>query len=316
LIKQKLATITGVKSVAGSSANFASRFNGLKTSAWVGEKRDIVALKYYYMDEDFVPTMHFALTAGRNLPALSPGEKEKYILVNEKAAQALGFSEPSKAIGQNLWVNDSTQMEIAGVLKDFRYENAGSPIDPLAFRFSREFSTNLYIETAGVDKAAIESHVKAVLSDLKAAQPESVTWLAEDLEKANSQAATISLLGFLAFIALAIASLGLLGLVVYTVEVKRKEISVRKVIGASEVQIMKILSRGFIRLLLISGLIAMPIGWILANMFIQVFSERTSFNLFHVLVCFLFLLGIGLFTILSQTYKAAIANPIKNLRME
>lgn len=316
LVKQKLATVSGVKSVAASSASFTKRFNGMKSPVWLGGKKDIVSLKYYFADEDFVPTMQFGLLAGRNLPLSAPGSKEQYILLNQKAAQALGFTDPSTAVGQNLWINDSTQMEIAGILKNFRYENAGSPIDPLAFRLDRESSNILYIETVGDDKTAIEGRVKAVLTELKAAQPESVTWLADDIKKSNSQAATISLLGFLAFIALAIASLGLLGLVVYTVEVKRKDISVRKVIGASEIQIMRILSKGFIKLLLISGLIAMPIGWLLASMFIQIFTERTSFNLFHVVMCFLFLLGIGLFTILSQTYKAATANPVKNLRME
>ena len=168
----------------------------------------------------------------------------------------------------------------------------------------------------GSDKSATEGRVKAALKELGAKQPVTVSWLADDLERSNSQAATISLLGFLGFIALAIATLGLLGLVVYTVEVKSKEISVRKVIGASEMQLVKILSKGFIKLLFISGLIAMPIGWFLAKMFLQNFSDRTQFDFVNVLMCFLFLLGVGLFTIISQTYKAAMANPVKSLRTE
>jgi putative ABC transport system permease protein len=171
------------------------------------------------------------------------------------------------------------------------------------------------VETQG-DKAVLQKRVELALKSLHASQPFTVSWLDDNLDEANSQTASISLLGFLGFIALAIATLGLLGLVVYTVEVKGKEISIRKIIGASEMQLVTILSKSFIKLLFIAGFIAMPIGWLLSAMFLQNFSERTSFGFINVIMCFLFLLAIGLFTIISQTYKAAMANPVKNMRSE
>jgi putative ABC transport system permease protein len=259
--------------------------------------------------------MGFAFLAGKNFPS-STQDKERYMLLNETAVRAFGFTDVSKAVGEKLWLNDSTQLEITGVLKDFNYEGAGRSLDPLAFRTKDDAYTNVYVETTVNDRTAVEDRVKTALKDLNATSPITVSWLADDLAKANSQAATISLLGFLSFIALAIATLGLLGLVVYTVEVKSKEISIRKIIGAGEKQIIKILSNGFIKLLFIAGFIAMPIGWFLAKMFLQNFSVRAQFDLVNVLMCFLFLLIIGLFTIISQTYKAATAKPIKNLRTE
>jgi putative ABC transport system permease protein len=145
------------------------------------------------------------------------------------------------------------------------------------------------VETTGNNKTAVEDRVKAALKELSTTSPITVSWLADDLDKANSQAATISLLGFLSFIAISIATLGLLGLVVYTVEVKSKEISIRKIIGAGEKQIINICQTGFIKLLFIAGLIAMPIGWLLAKMFLQNFSVRTKFDLVNVLtVLFVF----------------------------
>jgi putative ABC transport system permease protein len=140
--------------------------------------------------------------------------------------------------------------------------------------------------------------------------------LDEVLDENNSQKATVSLLGYLAFIALSIASLGLLGLVIYTIEVKRKEISIRKIIGASEKQLVRILSQRFVKLIIIAGLIAMPLGYIAGFLFLQNFAFRIHFGIWNVLCCFLFLFSIGLFTIISQTYKAAISNPVKNLRTE
>lgn len=115
---------------------------------------------------------------------------------------------------------------------------------------------------------------------------------------------------------IAIASLGLLGLVIYTVEVKRKEISVRKIIGASEKQLVAMLSGSFIKLLLIAGLIATPLGYVAGFLFLQNFVSRADFGLHTAVFCFVFLLCIGLITVISQTYKAASANPAKDLRME
>ena len=315
LVSQKLINTTGIKAVSATSANFAKHFNGMNTPVWVSNKKDAIGLNYYYANQDFISAMHFAFLAGRNFPG-STQDKERYVLLNEEAAHAFGFTDVSKAVGEKLWLNDSTQLEVSGVLKNFNYEGAGRIIEPVAFRTKNNAYTNLYVETTGNDKTAMENRVKAVLKEFDTTSPVTLSWLADDLDKANSQAATISLLGFLSFIALAIATLGLLGLVVYTVEVKSKEISVRKIIGAGERQLIHILSKGFIKLLFIAGFIAMPIGWFLAKMFLQNFSVRAQFDFSNVLMCFLFLLLIGLFTIISQTYKAATANPVKNLRTE
>jgi putative ABC transport system permease protein len=312
---QKINNVSGVKSVAATSANFTKHFNGMNAPVWLSNEKDAIGLNYYYADANFISSMHFGFVAGRNFSVEMQDNKEQYILLNEKAAHVLGFTDAAKAVGEKLWLNDSTQLEITGVLKDFHYENAGKPIAPLAFRTRKDAYSYLYIEMAG-DKASLRNRVEVALSSLHATQPFTVSWLDDDLNKSNSQTATISLLGFLGFIALAIATLGLLGLVVYTVETKGKEISVRKIIGAGEIQIVTILSKGFIKLLFIAGFIAMPIGWLLSVMFLQNFSERTSFGFINVVMCFLFLLAVGLFTIISQTYKAAIANPVKSLRTE
>ena len=316
IARQQIAGLNGVVDVAASSANFSQRFNGMNAPVWMANKNESVGLNYYYADEKFTAILKFGFVAGINFPPPADDAKERYMLLNEKAAHAVGFTESSKAVGQKLWVNDSTQLEIIGVLKDFTYEGTGRPIAPLAFRSKKDAFSFLYVQTEDVDKKASGNRVKKALAGLPVTQPIAVSWLDAELDRSNSQTATISLLGFLGFIALSIATLGLLGLVIYTVEVKGKEISIRKIIGADEKELVKILSTGFVKLLAIAGLIAMPVGWILGNLFLQNFSVRINFGFINVLMCFLFLLGIGLFTIVSQTYKAAIANPVKRLRTE
>jgi putative ABC transport system permease protein len=316
IASQKIAQLSGVKSVSAMSATLGKHFMGMNVPVWISNKNETTVLNYYYADEHFIPSMALTLLNGKNFSATSDENKESDIIINEKAAGALGFKDYSKAIGQRLWINDSTHLEIVAVVKNFNYENAGKPIAPLAFRNKKNAFNYLYVSTDKANRQQLESHIKQVWKGFGAAQPFSVSWLSEDIDNGNSQRATISLLGYLAFIAVAIASLGLLGLVIYTVEVKRKEISVRKIIGAGQKQLVMMLSRGFIKLLFIAGLIAMPLGYAAGFLFLQNFASRISFGPANALLCFAFLLIIGLATIISQTYKAAIENPAKNLRIE
>ena len=103
---------------------------------------------------------------------------------------------------------------------------------------------------------------------------------------------------------------------IFSVKTKRKEISIRKVIGASERQLVALLSKGFIRLLAIAGFIAIPIGYSAAYLFLLNFAHRVSFRPGAAFLCFLLLLLIGLATIISQTWRAAAANPVKDLHIE
>lgn len=312
---EKISKITGVNSVAATIANFTRRFNGLSAPVWISNSKEVVNLQYYYADKNFIPSMKLSFVAGNNFPSESRN-MEQYIVLNQTAVQAFGFKNAEAAIGQKLWINDSSRAEVTGVIKDFQYKGAAQPVEPLAFRNKPGSYSYLYINTDGSNKKSVEAGLQNAWNELQPSHPLDFFWLDEELDKSNSQTATISLLGFLAFIALAIASLGLLGLVVYTVEVKRKEISIRKIVGADKKQLVQILSKGFIILLLIAGLIAMPIGYLLGKMFLQNFANRTSFGLLQLSACFMLMFVIGLFTVISQTYKAAMMNPVKSLRTE
>ncbi len=315
IASQKIAGISGVNTVSAMSSDFGKRFQGMNMPVWISNKKDALPLNYYYADGTFIPAMKMDFVAGSNFPATG-ADKENYIILNEKAVHALGISKAENALGEKLWINDSTRLEIRGVLKDFIYEGAGRPVEPLAFRNKEKACNYLYVAAGYTDKKKLESRIKQVWNSLAPSAPFTPSWLNDVIARANSQTATVSLLGYLAFIALAIASLGLLGLVIYTIEVKRKEISIRKILGSSPKQLIGMLSKGFIRLIIIAGVIAMPLGFIAGRLFLQNFAYRIHFGIWNVLLCFFFLLSIGLFTIVSQTYKAAVANPVESLRNE
>ncbi|HEV8081832.1 MAG TPA: ABC transporter permease [Chitinophagaceae bacterium] len=311
---QKIGSVSGVTSVAAMSSDLGKRFQGMNAPVWISDKKNALPLNYYYTEESFIPSMKIVFVAGKNFTVSTKDDED--IILNEKAVRALGISKVENALGEKVWVSDSLRLEIIGVLKDFAYEGVGRPVAPLAFRNKKNAYNYLYVVAGNTDKKKLEGHIKQAWNTLAPLQPYSFSWLGEVIDEGNSQTATVSLLGYLAFIAMAIASLGLLGLVIYTIEVKRKEISIRKIIGANEKQLVKMLSQRFIKLIIIAGLIAMPLSYTAGFLFLQNFAYRIHFGLWNVLLCFFFLLSIGLFTIISQTYKAATSNPVKSLRTE
>ena len=313
---QRVATVSGIVAISALSTTFGHHFNGMNTPVWISNKADALRLNYYYASSNFFSNMQFQLLAGHTFPATGEAGNEKYVLINEQAAMALGFKDYTAAVGQHLWINDSSKLEIAGVLKNFNYENAGMNIKPLAIRNRKNATNYLYIGTGNTDKTTVAKRIEQSLKTIAPAQAFSSTWLNEDLEQSNSQTATISLLGYIAFMVIAIATLGLTGLVIYTVETKRKEVSIRKILGADNTQLVTMLSKGFIKLLFIAGFIAVPLGYTAGYLFMQNFANRSDFGVATALLCFVFLLATGLATIVSQTYRAARANPAKEMRME
>lgn len=341
IASQMVAMVSGVKSVSLLSTTFKPHFEGMRGHAWVdNQQKDAVSINYFFTDPSFIPSMHLGIIAGRNFDALPDSSSEREIILNMRAVRSLGFKSYADAPGSRIWVNDSTQLTIIGVVNDFKYENAGKPVDPMAFRNKRDVFAYLFIgvdsvdnmggpdkarwrdKKGGSDKGAIDSRVDItrrvglVWKTLAPSVTFTSSWLDEDLDQNNAQKATISLLGYLAFIALSIATLGLLGLVIFTVETRRKEISIRKVIGAGKGEVIKILSKSYILLLVISGAIAVPLGYTLSFLFLQNFAERVGYVFVGAMVSFLSLLSIGMVTIISQTWKAAMDNPVNSLRTE
>ncbi|MDP4211627.1 MAG: ABC transporter permease [Bacteroidota bacterium] len=317
ILSQKIGMLSGVQSVTGLSTTFEGHFYGMRSPARIdNQQKDAASVNYFFTDPAFIPSMHLELLAGRNFSPVPDSGREEDIILNAQAVKGFGIKSNQLALGKKLWVNDSTALTIIGVVNDFKYENAGKPVYPMAFRNKTGALNYLFISVDPTEKDAITQRIARAWKSLSPAEPFSFSWLDQDLDKNNSQRATLSLLGYLAFIALSIATLGLLGLVVYTVETRRKEIGIRKVIGGSQQQIVGILSKGFIRLLFIAGAIAVPIGYVLSIFFLQNFVTRVGYGLFSALSCFAFLMLIGLFTIISQTYKASMENPVKSLRTE
>jgi len=314
-VASTLAGTSGVTSVSGLSVAFKPRYEGARGPGWIDKnQKGQININYFFADHAFIPAMKIDLLAGTNFTA--DDSTERSVIINTKAAGLLGFTRPANALGQRLWVNDSTPLTVIGVTKDFTYEGAGRPIDPTAFRNKKGTCSYLYIDAGASDKKTATQRLAAAWHRVAPQQPFTSSWLDDDIAGMDSQSASLSLLGYLAFMAVTIATLGLLGLVIYSVETRRKEVSIRKVIGANQTQLVRLLSRRFIKLLLIAGAIGLPIGGTLSFLFQMNFAERPGNGWLAATACYIFLLCIGLITVLSQTYAAARQNPAPALKTE
>lgn len=314
LLRNEMAKLPGVVRVAA-----LSDFPGVRASGRVGIKKqseaDALQAGYFDVDEQYLSALKLTLLSGRNFSAATAA-KENAILINETAMRALQFRSPEAATGATVLLDDSTQVSILGVVKDFHFEGFERPVLPMVLRNRMAGWHYLAVQTAvGADQAdQLVAQLQETWRQLNPHQVFSYSWFDQSFYARKSATGTVSILGFLAFIAITIACLGLLGMVVYTTETKVKEVSIRKVIGASARQITLLLSAGFLKLIGIAILIALPIGWLLGTLFLSIFAVRIRIGIDLMLTATLSVLAIALMVIASQVYTRAVANPVNGLR--
>ncbi|MEO6723262.1 MAG: ABC transporter permease [Ferruginibacter sp.] len=316
LLKNEIAKISGVERVSATSDNMGKFASG---SVRVKQQPadEPVHMRFFDVDEDFVSNMQLKIIAGNNLRPTS-GSTEMQILINEKALPTLKIKNAGEAIGKVILLDDTTKVQVAGVVKNFHFEGFEFAIAPLVFR-SREQAFNYVNIKTSVDEADAATLVASLRSTWKKFNPHdefSYSWFNKQFYESKAAEGTVSMLGLLAFMGITIACLGLLGMVVYTVEGRIKEVSIRKVMGASVATIMSLLSKSFLKLVVIAVLIATPIGWICSYMFLQIFAERVTIGFSILSIACSFILLLALVVIGSQVFRVARANPANNLRAE
>lgn len=278
-----------------------------------GESKDRMEFGYYAGDADFLKVMHLRLLAGTTFPESASAEKEQYIIINEKAVSVMGIKSPADAIGRTLFLSDSLPVSIIGVVKDFNFQPIEVNIRPMAIRFVPAEFHQLQLAMLKGDKEQQVADVKKIWAAMHPGEIFTSEWMDEQLGSRDGRE-VVSMLGFLVFITTLIAALGLLGIVAYTSFTRRKEIAIRKVLGASAAGLLMLLSKNYIKLIVIAGCIALPLGYISSLLFLQIFAYRVSTGILAMLGSFLFLVFLALVTIFSQTWRAIEVNPADNLR--
>ncbi len=302
-------------------------------NAWGGfvkykDQRDSTLVFTNIVDENYIQLHEYKLVAGQNFitrPVTKDATSE--MIVNEKTVKQLGIAggDPQKAVGEEVLMNNK-KLRIVGVIKDFHYAKLDEKILPVAFTYltpdgfltrdGRDGLINVRINTG--DAVATMAKIQDIWKSVDPVHPFQAEFYDDAIEDAYAElSAMIKVIGFLSFIAISIASLGLLGMVVYTTETRLKEISIRKVLGATSGNLVVLLSRAFVTLLAVSALIALPITYLFfERMVLTKFPFHEPIGILELFGGLLAVLAIAFIMIGSQTVRAAQSNPAEVLKSE
>ena len=277
-----------------------------------------VDIKFLNVDQDFISTYAVKMVAGRNF-SREYGMDTASFLINEAAVKVLGLKSNQDAIGTDIAYGRRTG-KILGVMNDFHFESMHQKISPIIMmnptpsngRFGR-----ISIKIAGDNIQGTIAHIEKVWNRFLSGTPFEYKFLDENFDRLyESETRQGKLFTIFAFIAIFIACLGLFGLSAFAISQRIKEIGIRKVLGASTGNIVSLLSKDFLRLVIISAVFAFPIAWYAMNNWLMDFAYRVNIPWWLFLLAGLVACFVALATISFQAIKAAFANPVKNLRTE
>ncbi len=321
-VSQVFSTVPGVATISACDYLPATYVSNEITVKPVGSRKEYTKMTILLTDENFVDNLGVKLLAGRRLePASAPDSASRLILVNEASVKALGYQHPSQLIGQTIESEWGPEMlEVIGVVEDFvfRAPMAGTDkIGPLVLRNEPRSFTVVNVQLTPGNLRGTVAKLAAEWKQIDPVHPFQYEFYDQQLAETNQGFFDlVSILGFLALLAVIISCLGLLGMATYTVERRRKEVGIRKVLGAADWSIAFLLSKEFVRILIVAIGIGAPLSYFLNNLWLQHFPNRVPFGLGTILSGTLLLLGLGLLTIGSQTLRTARTKPVDSLKVE
>ncbi|MEJ1236650.1 ABC transporter permease [Chryseolinea sp. T2] len=316
--KSALSQYSNIESIAAAShlpATGESRGSGFSNEA---TGKDWVTLLYFSVDEGYADNLSLPLVVGRYFDATNPKSNSDKIVINEEALKPLHYASASEALGQQImFQEDSTRKTIIGVLKNYNHQILLMNISPMALLYRPENFDLVHVKYSG-DKSAAMNSISAAW---KAAHPDFKMDAGTMNEKMEVFYETtlgdlVRVVSAIAALAVFISCMGLMGMATYSTEIRTKEISIRKVLGSSDAQIIRLLSGNFMKLIMLSLLIGTPLAWLLNNQWLQMLAYRTTVDVRVIVLSSSLLLVLGLITIGSQTIRAAFMNPVDNLRNE
>ncbi len=271
----------------------------------------------YEVDEQYIPTLGMKLVAGRNFSPTMATDSSG-IIVNEKAAKAFGWGK--KALGHTItYANNEgvkTTYRVIGIIKDFHFKSFHEPISPLVMTLGKNGGT-LIVKTNTPDMAVLLATARKQWHALNAEDSFDYAFLDEHFKQTYQAEQKIGkILGVFAGLTIFVACLGLFGLATFTAEQRTKEIGIRKVLGATVFNVVALLSRDFLKLVVLANLIAWPLAGYAMYQWLQNFAYRINLGWGVFALAGGAALVVALCTVSFQAIKAAVANPVNALRNE
>ncbi len=299
-------------------------------NAWGGymkytDSRDSALVLTNHVDENYLALHEYKLIAGGNFRARpTTTEAATEVIVNQQVLKRFNISSnhPEKAIGKEVLFSSfhgTRRMTIVGVMKDFHYGKVDNLIEPVAFMFwTPDDRAIINAKIQSKDMLATRAKIESAWKKIDRVHPFQAKFYDQEIEDAYSElSAIIKIIGFLSFLAISIASMGLFGMVAFTTETRLKEISIRKVMGASAGHLVYLLSRSFLAQLSLSALIALPVTYLFFEKVVLTnFPYHAPVQVAELFIGLVAVLLIAFIMIGSQTLKAAKSNPVEVLKSE
>ncbi len=273
-------------------------------------------MRFITVDYDFLKLYDLELVAGRGFSRDFGTDRNEGFLLNESGVNRLGFESPEAAIGKQLaWQN--RQGRVIGVLKDFYYMSVQNEIEPFIVPMQHNQPAYLSVKVETANFRNVMNRIEETFKDIMPNRIFEYSFLDQDFDRQYVAEEKFSnVFTFFAIIAILIACLGLYGLAAFTAQQKVKEIGIRKVLGATETGVVFLLSKDFIKLVLMSFIIAAPAAYFLMTSWLKDFAERVNIGASVFLIAAGISVFIAVITVSYQSIKAAFTNPVKALRYE
>ncbi|MBO0934642.1 ABC transporter permease [Fibrella aquatilis] len=266
-------------------------------------------------DADYLKTYNLKLLAGRNIVE---GDSIREYVINETLLHKLGFRRPQDVLGKRMqYYLSAVPLPIVGVVRDFHQRSLHEPIGPCFIATYPAMYRQAGIRIAGQSSVRTLAHIRAVWQRLYPTDVFDYEWLTDNLAHFYQTETTLSTLtNAFSLLAMLICCLGLYGLVAFTVGQRTKEIGIRKVLGASVSGIVALLTRDFVKLVIVGIAIASPLAWWAMNSWLQSFAYRVEIGPWVFVLAGSLGTSIALLTISYQSISAALMDPVKSLRSE
>jgi ABC-type antimicrobial peptide transport system permease subunit len=316
LLAEKLKTIPEIDMVSLSSTPPSSSSTWSSTIKYKETETDV---QIKIGDSNYLKLYQLRLLAGENIRST---DTVTGVIINQRYMHTMGLSTPQEAIGKYIDWDNERLVPITGVVADFHQTSLREHVKPLIIASWSDKAHTVNISLHPLNKAGTswESAIKKMENVWKEVYPQedfSYSFFDEEIAKLYQNERQVSqLLLWATGLAIFISCLGLLGLVIYTIGQRTKEIGIRKVLGASVMQIVALISKDFILLIIFALIIATPIAWIGMHKWLEQFAYRTDINYWVFILSGLIMIVIALLTLGVQTIKAAMLNPVKSLKVQ
>ncbi|MBD2751577.1 ABC transporter permease [Spirosoma validum] len=314
-LKDKLLTESSIVDATIASQNIVEIKSSHSGSLdWDGRPADFQpTVNQLSVEPNFQTLFNLKMAQGRWFAANSTADEQNVVL-NETAVRKFNLRKP--VVGQRFHFQ-SRKGVVIGVVKDFHFKSLREKIEPLVLFNNPAWRNGLYVKVAAGKESDALKAIQKAWAELIPSRPLDYKFLDETFDRLyRAEERTATLFNAFAAIAVLISCLGLFGLATFTAEMRTKEIGIRKVLGASVSSVVILLSRNFLKLVLIALLIASPLAWYAMNQWLNNFAYKISIEWWVFALAGLLAVGIALLTVSFQSIKAALTNPVKSLRSE